>query len=261
MRLGEDDEVPGLGAEAEEEGPEAVVGGEDAPGAADGAGARGVERAQQAQDLGDHVGGDGVERAQRQRAVVLVLELLRALRVRAAGPRGTRRRVGPRRRSAREHRAPHLAEQHRHASAVLGGSIKGAREGGGWGWSVIAARTVACGGVGGGRATYARADTAGRDTGEEEEEEATRCFGHGRPGTRTARGRGGAPSQDRIIVAVASRALACGSSRAGAPPPDVAGLAPGSGTGLADELLPHCCAGTLGSCHWPLGPAVLGSQS
>jgi len=85
VRLGEDDEVPGLGAEAEEEGPEAVVGGEDAPGAADGAGARGVERAQQAQDLGEHVGGDGVERAQRQRAVVLVL--LHALRLRAAGPR------------------------------------------------------------------------------------------------------------------------------------------------------------------------------
>lgn len=65
VRLGEDDEVLGLGAEAEEESPEAVVGGEDAPGAADGAGARGVERAQQAQDLGEHVGGDGVERAQR----------------------------------------------------------------------------------------------------------------------------------------------------------------------------------------------------
>lgn len=116
VRLGEDDEVPGLGAESEEESPEAVVGGEDAPGAADGAGARGVERAQQAQDLGEHVGGDGVERAQRQRAVVLVL--LRAMRLRAAGPR-----VAPRRCGARQHGAPHLAEQHRHASARWAGWV------------------------------------------------------------------------------------------------------------------------------------------
>lgn len=116
VRLGEDDEVPGLGAEAEEESPEAVVGGEDAPGAADGAGARGVERAQQAQDLGEHVGGDSVERAQRQRAVVLVL--LRAMRLRAAGPR-----VAPRRCGARQHGAPHLAEQHRHASARWAGWV------------------------------------------------------------------------------------------------------------------------------------------
>lgn len=64
--LSEDNEVPGLGAEAEEEGPKAVVGGEDAPGAADGAGARGLEGPQQAQDLDKHVGGDGVELAQRQ---------------------------------------------------------------------------------------------------------------------------------------------------------------------------------------------------
>lgn len=70
-RLGEYNEVPGLGAEAQEEGPESVVGGEDAPGAADCAGARGLEGAQQAQDLDEHVGRDGVERAQRQRTVVL----------------------------------------------------------------------------------------------------------------------------------------------------------------------------------------------
>ena len=51
MGLGEDDEVPGVGAEAEEEGPERVVGGEETPGAAHGGGARGVGGAQQAQDL------------------------------------------------------------------------------------------------------------------------------------------------------------------------------------------------------------------
>lgn len=114
VRLGKDDEVPGLGAEAQEEGPEAVVGGEDAPGAADGAGARGVDGAQQAQDLGEHVGRDGVERAQRQRRAVL-LGRQRA----AAGPLGARggRGVGTRplrRRPARQHGAPHLAQQHRH---------------------------------------------------------------------------------------------------------------------------------------------------
>lgn len=136
VRLGEDDEVPGLGAEAEEESPEAVVGGEDAPGAADGAGARGVERAQQAQDLGEHVGGDGVERAQRQRAVVLVL--LRAMRLRAAGPR-----VGPRRCGARQHGAPHLAEQHRHASARWAGWVGRGSEVDGLGQQILpSARTA-----------------------------------------------------------------------------------------------------------------------
>ena len=62
--LGEDDEVPGLEAEAEEEGPEAVVGGEEAPGATHGAGAHDVGRAQQAEDLRQHVDRHGVERAQ-----------------------------------------------------------------------------------------------------------------------------------------------------------------------------------------------------
>jgi len=118
VRLGEDDEVPWLGAEAQEEGPQAVVGGEDAPGAADGGGARGFDGAEQAQDLGDHVGRDGVERAERQRRAVLL-----GGRLRAAAPRGAwsrRARDRPRRR-AREHGSPHPVEQHRHGAGKADG--------------------------------------------------------------------------------------------------------------------------------------------
>lgn len=63
--LGEDDELPRIGAEAEEEGPQAIVGGEQAPGAAHGGGPRGVGGAEQAQDLREHVDRENVERAQR----------------------------------------------------------------------------------------------------------------------------------------------------------------------------------------------------
>jgi hypothetical protein len=145
VRLREDDEVPWLGAEAQEEGPQAVVGGEDPPGAADGAGARGVDGAEQAQDLGDHVGRDGVERAERQRRAVLL-----GGRLRAAAPRGTwGRRAGPRRR-AREHGSPHLAEQHRHGHRI------GAVSGGWMGFGSLAppspaSRIVARAGGGSGR--------------------------------------------------------------------------------------------------------------
>lgn len=105
--LGEDDELPRIGAEAEEEGPQAIVGGEQAPGAAHGGGPRGVGGAEQAQDLREHVDRENVERAQR----AVLPGGLRAARG-GGGGEGLRRRR-PRRRAG-QHGAPHLAEQHRH---------------------------------------------------------------------------------------------------------------------------------------------------
>lgn len=103
--LGEDDELPRIGAEAEEEGPQAIVGGEQAPGAAHGGGPRGVGGAEQAQDLREHVDRENVERAQR--AV-----LPGGLRAARGGGGGEAPAAPPRRRAASTR--PHLAEQHRH---------------------------------------------------------------------------------------------------------------------------------------------------